>query len=135
MHVSLTLKILIALGVATALLYLIAANFSAAESRFECNGHIASESNPEPLKIHVKLQEYRWWVGLWSDSDGSMFIEIPNQTLEYVSHIKQAGDQLQLFDDPSSGDRSMKGSFSTLSHEIAVRVTDIGFFDGTCVYQ
>lgn len=132
MWASSALKFLGALGIATVLLHLIVANFSAIESRYECEGQIASSSVPEPLKIYVKLQEYRWWVDLWSDSDGSMFIEVPNQSLEYVSHIKRVGDQLQLFESRSPGTLSLKGNFSTLSQAMAIRVIDVGFFDGTC---
>lgn len=126
------LKIFGLLGIVTVLLYLIAANFSAVESRFECEGQIMAGSDPEPLEIYVKLQEYRWWVDLWSDSDGSMFIEVPNKSLEYISHIKRVGNQLQLFDGHSAGDLSLKGNFSTLSRSMAIRVADAGFFDGTC---
>lgn len=109
------------------LLFAAVATFSAAESRFSCVGAISREAAPKPITIFIKLNEYRWWVGLWSDSDGDLHLEIPNESVEYFGHVVEVGDQLQIFD----FDRKMQGNFSTLSKALALQ-TRRGFFDGKC---
>jgi len=120
------LKYLGLLGLVVVLLFVVVANFSAVESCYECSGGISSEGGSRPITIYTKLEEYRWWIGLWGDSDGALYIEIPNKVVEYF-HVFEVGNQLQLFDDS----KRLKGNFSTLSKTIAIS-TPFGFFDGTC---
>ncbi len=121
------LKYLGALLVAAIGLFLIAANFSAVETRFQCSGEISSHDNSQQATIYMKLREYRWWVELWSDSDGSVWLEVPNRALEYFEHIVEVGDQLQIYDHQ----RNLKGHFSSLSKTLAV-TTSVLSFDGIC---
>jgi len=108
--------------------FLYALNFSVKLSNFECTGKILSSENTEPITVYIILEEYRWWVGLWSDSDGNVKLEIPNKTVDYYSHVIKVGSQLQIYNKPSE----MKGNFSMLSKVLSLK-TPIGFFDGKCV--
>ena len=124
-------KILGATGVAALLLFVLVANFSAVESRFQCPGMISSTDGPRPVTVYLKLSEYRWWVGLWSESDAALHIEIPNTYVDYFGNVRRVGDQYQLFD----SENRIKGNFSTRSKILAINLplklkTD--FFDGTC---
>lgn len=121
------IKYLGAIVVAALLLFVFVANFSSVETRFECTGETASQKGSQRTTVFVKLAKYRWWVGLWSDSSGHMWLEIPNNTFEYIENIKEVGYQLQLYDFKNN----IKGHFSTLSKTLALKV-DSGFFDGTC---
>ena len=109
-------------------LFLFAANFSSVTSNYECPGVITNGENAAPKTIYIVLKEYRWWVGLWSDSDGNLKLEIPNEHLDYYSHVVEVGNQLQIYYRPSE----MKGHFSTLSKTLALKIP-YGFFDGKCV--
>jgi len=125
------MKILGAIGVAVLLLFVIVAKFSTVESRFQCPGEISSTDGIRPVTVYLKLEEYRWWVGLWSESDAAVHIEIPNTYIDYFGNVKKVGDQYQIFDSA----KSLKGNFSTLSKTLAIQLpiklkTD--FFDGTC---
>ena len=122
------LKILGGLLMLAVLLYLFAANFSAVESRYECSGKITSDGTKQAATIFLKLEKYRWWVGLWSDSIGSAWVELPNQTVDSFGHITEAGDLLQFWD--SQG--KFRGNFSTLSGAVGVELGAFGVFDGTC---
>ncbi|MBX6334376.1 hypothetical protein IRY61_03500 [Candidatus Saccharibacteria bacterium] len=122
------LKILGGLVALTVLLFLFVVNFSAVESRFECSGKITSNGIETPVKIFLKLETYRWWVGLWSDSSGSAWLEVPNQTVRYFGHITKARDILQLWDSPGK----LSGNFSTLSGALGVHLGAFGAFEGTC---
>jgi hypothetical protein len=121
------LKYLGALVLVVVLLYTFLVKSSAVVSKFECSGGISSEGGSHPVTVYMQLEEYRWWVGLWSDSNGNLRIEIPNKTIQYYGHVVKAGSQLQIFyrqNDP-------RGNFSTLSKALALS-TPNGFFDGTC---
>lgn len=121
------LKYLGALLVAAIGLFLIVVNFSASETRFQCSGKISSHGNSQQATIYMKLHEYRWWVGLWGDSDGSVWLEVPNRTFEYFEHVVEVGDQLQIYD----YERNIKGNFSSLSKTLFI-TTSVWSFDGTC---
>ena len=121
---KLTAAILVAVGAA----YFVVMNFSAKESTFVCSGTMNAAAGQSPAKVFFRITEYRWWVHLWSESDGSVSLEVPNTTVEYYGHVKVLGDQLQILRDPSS----IKGSFSKLSHFLLL-ATPVGAFEGTCV--
>ena len=125
------LKLLGGLLVFALLLFLFVANFSAVESRFECHGKITANGGEQPATVFFKLERYRWWVGLWSDSSGSAWVEVPSQTVSYFGHVTQAGDQLQIWDSFGSPG-NFSGIFSTLSHTLGVKIAAVGVFDGTC---
>ena len=108
-------------------LFVFVANFSSVESRFSCSGEISHNGNTETSTIYIKLEEYRWWVGLWSDSDGNFFLEIPNTHVEYYSNVLDTGTQIQIL----GHQKELKGNFSKLSKTLALD-TPFGFFDGTC---
>jgi len=120
-------KSLAVLGTTALFLYGAVVAFSASESRFRCDGTLSSRNGAEAIEVYVKVAEYRWWVGLWSSSDGAMWLEIPNKTVEYYSHLVEVGDQLQVHRNPGE----LSGNFSMLSHALTLK-TPLGFFDGTC---
>ena len=112
-------------------LFLFVANFSATEKSFACSGTITKENISQGSKtVFIKLTEYRPWVGLWSDSSGSVHLEIPNEWYDYFDHVEVVGDQLQIFD--SYPQKTIKGNFSTLSNALAID-TPAGLFEGNCV--
>ncbi len=121
------LKYIVAFLVAAIGLFLFVANFSAVETRFQCTGKISSQGKSQHAIIYMKLHEYRWWVGFWSDSDGSVWLEVPNSSLEYFERVIEVGDQLQIYD----YQKNPKGYFSNLSKTLAV-TTSVWSFDGTC---
>ena len=65
--------------------------------------------------------------GLWSDSDASLHLELPNTFVRFFGHVIRVGDHYQILD----FDKKLKGNFSTLSKALAMN-TPAGFFDGTC---
>ena len=124
-------KILGAIGGAAVLLFLFVANFSAVESRFQCPGEISSTDGSRPVTVYLKLEEYRWWVGLWSESDAAIHVEIPNTYIDYFGNVKKVGDQYQIFDSA----QRIKGNFSMLSKVLAINLPlklQTDFFDGAC---
>ena len=110
------------------LLFVFVANFSATEYRYECKGSFkTADEQYEDDTIYLKLSDYRFWVKMWSGSDASLNIEVPNKHVDYYGHLEKVGDQLQIYD----FDKNLKGNFSKLSKTLALQ-TYLGFFDGTC---
>jgi len=121
----------LALKITTATLLLLVAllviviSCSGKASAYKCTGKLAE--GDESMELHILVTEYRWWVGLWSDSDGAVYLELPNAMVQYYSKVEEVGPQLQIRD----GD-DLSGNFSTLSKTLAIK-TYVGFFDGSCV--
>ena len=109
--------------------FLFVVNFSAVESRFECPGEFTLNVQKTQSRVFLKIEEYRWWAGLWSESDGSVRFEIPNSSGGYYGYVRKFGDQLQMSEDASS---IVKGSFSKLSRALMLLSTPSGIFDGLC---
>jgi len=119
-------KFVAGLAIFAVLLFVFLAKFSAVESRFECSGDISAEGVSHPTTIYMVLTEYRWWVGLWSDYDGNIWVELPDKTLHYYGNIEKILTNYHI-NDPISG----RGTFSTLSKALDIK-TPYGFFDGKC---
>lgn len=122
-------KIKLTLALLTILIggFLVVANFSARETRFECGGETIENSQPAKTTLFIKVDEYRWWVRLWSESRGSIWLEAPNSWVEYYHHIRVVGDHLHIYKDPTS----FSGSFSKLSLSLSIALPT-GTFTGTC---
>jgi len=113
-----------------AVLFLIVANFSTTESDFQCSGEVTSVAPTYPLTIYIKLSEYRWFVSLWSDSNASLNLEVPNTWVDYFGHLEKVGNQFQIYESYPN-EKVLKGNFSSLSKVLAIELP-FGFFDGTC---
>lgn len=122
------LKYLGALLVAALGLFLFVVYFSAVETRFQCSGELSSQGNSQKAILHMKLNEYRWWVGLWSNSVGDVTLEVQNKPLvDHFGNIEKNGDLLQIYD----YEKRPQGYFSILSKTLAI-TTSRWSFDGTC---
>ena len=117
-------KITLILLIAVFLLVLVGF-FSSKTTNYECTGSF--QKNSTQKSVFLKHKEYRFWVGLWSDSKGMLWIEIPGKDMDVVTEIKEAGTLLQLY----GYSKEMKGHFSPLSKFISVKISD-DFFDGQC---
>lgn len=99
--------------------------FSTKSTNYECTGSFKKNSTDKV--IFLKYKEYRFWVGLWNDSKGMLWIEIPGKDSDVVTEIKEVGNLLQLY----GYNKEMKGHFSTLSKFISIRISG-DFYDGQC---
>jgi hypothetical protein len=120
------LKVLGASALALVAIAVLLLKFSAVETRYRCTGSLATQGQTDNVEVFLKRQSYRWWVGLWSQSQGSFWLEIPNRTVEYYSNVTGT-DILGL-----SGSDGFRGTFSTLSNALQVNVPTVGNFTGVC---
>lgn len=105
---------------------LVVLNFSGTESKFKCNGEALINGKSQKSSVFIKLHEYRWWVGLWNDSDGSIWLEAPKVTLAYFDNLNDSGNQIQIYERDN-----LRGYFSKLSNTLEIHDPDISF-TGTC---
>jgi hypothetical protein len=120
------LKILGIGGVLCLVLLFIASNFSEVKSKYQCEGR----AGVKEMKVFVKLSEYRWFVRLWSTSDGAMWTEVPNELYGFYPRLQSIGDNYQIFSDLQGGNPA--GQFSTLSNALRLNMIGEGEFEGIC---
>mgnify|MGYP001166096190 FL=1 len=102
-------------------------NFSITYYRYECNGVIQKNGVEENQTVFLKLGVLAFHTKIWADSDGSLWIELPNQWVDSYTDLNKVGDSYQI----SSYKGALKGNFSTLSKTIMLD-TEFGFYDGKC---
>ena len=108
------LGLIVLLGI---VLLVVLSNFSAVQSNYECLGEIAYDGSTQPTTVYMQLEEYRWWVGLWGESDAVLVTEMPNEGLfEYYPRLVGSDIVLQI----SDGAGDLKGAFSKLSHMLTL---------------
>jgi len=110
--------------------FVIAANFSERRIVLTCKGETTIAEQSEPDTLYAALNEYRWWVGLWSDSDGSLRVESSDGMLLYYDYLKGSYPIVRIFYG-DSGKLEFKGSYSKLSNSLTL-VMGGAVFDGTC---
>lgn len=122
---KLTMKKSIAIILSTIIFVVLVGFFSAKTTNYECTGSF--QKNTIDKVIFLKHKEYRFWVSLWSESIGMLWIEIPGKSMDLVTDIKEVGHLLQLY----GYNKEMKGHFSTLSKFISIKIFG-DFYDGQC---
>ncbi len=99
--------------------------FSTKTTNYECTGSF--QKNTTDKVIFLKHKEHRFWVSLWSESKGMLWIELPGKDMDVVTDIKEVGNLLQLY----GYNKDFKGHFSTLSKFISLKISS-DFYDGQC---
>ena len=107
---------------------LILANYSSTNTVFACAGAFTQAGEVSgPDTIYMDLKQFSWWVGFWSDSDGSLWVEIPDRLVLYFSDLTEAGNFIRIH----KHDDTFAGQLSTLSGSVSIN-TIYGVFDGQC---
>jgi len=112
---------------AIGLVFFIVVRYSATESRFACIGAAQSE----PMRVHLKVVQYRAWVKLWSDSAGEVWLEGSDFFIVYYPTVRVVADQVQF----RTGDdltTAKSGTLSLLSGNMRAEVPGRGWVDFTC---
>jgi hypothetical protein len=106
-------------------------NFSEVTTSYSCNGEMkGKDDNTEKMKLFMKLNDYRWWVHLWSKSDGNLHVEIPNYGFgvsEYYGNVEKLSERY-IFSDLNN---KPVGYFSLLSKTLLIFINKESF-KGEC---
>lgn len=125
-----TIKFFLLICLVIILLLAFVIKFSSANTQYECEGHrtFAITGTVEPTKLFLKLEEYRFWVNLWSNSDAALHVEIPNVGFFYFHKLTKEGELLKIYGNSGS---EISGHFSNLSKNLALNLGST-FFEGSC---
>ena len=121
------------LVVAVVVLGSAATKFSAVEVRYQCNAEVyRAQSEPTVASLKFRMAEYRWWMRLWSGSDGSLWLESPQEIVQHYTNLRAAenypGRHWYILD--SNGKE--RGGFSTSDGMLGIE-TPVGLFAGECL--
>jgi hypothetical protein len=111
----------------------VAAKFSGAEVRYQCEGEIyRAQSDPTVASVEFGMAEYRWWKRLWSGSDGSLWIESPQEIAQLYLSLRAKEEYLGRHWSILNSDGKERGGFSTSDGMLAIE-TPAGLFAGKCL--
>jgi hypothetical protein len=110
-------------------IFLVIANFSEKEQRYECSGNTTGPQARADLKLYLKTTEFRWWIKLWGESQGTVWVELPREFTYSFGHVKIAGEKWDIYKDITP--RQLTGDFSTLSRALAIELGQ-EVFRGQC---
>jgi hypothetical protein len=103
--------------------------FSASEHRYQCSGTLVKDGVTARIGAYLTLDEYRWWVRLWSESEGKVKLEFPRISAVYFyDNVRKVGDFRQIY---SVTGGELAGNFSHSRNAISIQSTS-GLFDGAC---
>lgn len=107
--------------------FAVVAKYSVVATVYECSGTLAPDGDHTWLaEMFVKHNRYRWWVHLWSNSDGEITAEVLHGMRAYYSEVEEFGDSINI-----AQDGTRMGVLSRLSMGIDLKTPE-GLFTGTC---
>jgi hypothetical protein len=129
-----SLKVLLGLVVTFGAASYLVVNHSAKEQELTCDGYLRRGAESQPEKAYVVLTEYRWWVHLWAESDGSVQAQTDKSALSrYIPFVMKIGDgSLALFEFREEKLGKMVGGFRAANGEITITFLSNIVFVGTC---
>lgn len=121
----------------TAGLYIVV-NHSEIRQELICKGHWKEEPSASET-AYVQLNEYRWWVRLWADSNGNAKVQTDRRAMsEYIPHIIKIHDgRLALYsfhdyDFSANKVGKFRGGYRAANGEITIEFLPEAVFIGTC---
>ena len=127
-------KVVLGLVVILVLAYVVLANFSVVNEHFDCVGTTTKEGKSEEQEFVLRVGLYRWWVS-WGDSDGTVWVELPNKRVKWFNTLRVDSIALRFGDDGNvfTAGASEAGRLSTISHVASIFLKDYGVLNGKCV--
>lgn len=107
--------------------------YSSATDTYVCSGTISSETEPDKeVTVFMAHEKYAPWVHLWSDSDGSVWIEGKEVWTTFYSNTHSNKRTLLVYADESVEDLKLVGQYSFLQDYLTI---DLGWqrFRGNCI--
>jgi hypothetical protein len=110
----------------------IATGFSSVEVRYQCQVEIVrAQSEPTEASVKFRVAKYRWWMQLWSGSDGSLWIESPQEIVQHYPNLRVEEEYSGLHWHILNGQGKKHGEFSTSDGSFGIE-TPLGLFAGRC---
>ncbi len=112
------------------LLYIVGNHSIADEYQISCKGQYFLKGEVvDEGEVFFKFQKYRWWVQLWSDSDGDGYVEYKDGYLDYLNDLEILRGWGDIVFDKQGGGK--KGRYSAMSKNMRWVYGDQDF-EGKC---
>ena len=104
------------------------------EMYFLCKGDYSQDASKSGGDLYFTWRTYSWFVHLWSDNDGDVFIETEDGYIDAYTDVKIVVGyrQLRLKDKYSTSPLDLKGQYNFPSKKLWLKSTPSGTFNGTC---
>jgi len=124
-YLGLVIAIVLGLG------YLVVNHSIADETKLVCKGKFFTGGKAlDEEDIFFKFQKFRWWVHLWSDSDGVGFVELKGGILDNLENLEILRGWGDIVFDRAGG--AKKGRYSGMSRTMRY-VYGGKPFEGKCI--
>ena len=115
--------------------FYVVVNYSALTQELTCKGYWKElGQNKEVAEVaHVQLTEYRWWVHLWSESDGNVKAQTEKFALaHYIPFVRKLNEgSLALYEFRESKSADLQGGYRAANGELTLKFSDNLVFVGT----
>jgi hypothetical protein len=115
----------------------VVANYSELTQELTCKGYWKElGQNKEVAEVaHVRLTEYRWWVHLWSETDGNVQAQTEKFALaHYIPFVRKLGKgSLAIYEfwGSESPSADFEGGYREANGELTLKFSDNLVFVGT----
>jgi hypothetical protein len=131
------LKIIAVAVLLVGVCFYVVVNYSELTQELTCKGYWKElGQNKEVAEVaHVQLTEYRWWVRLWSESNGNVKVQTEKFALaHYIPFVRKIGEgSLAIYEfwgsEPPSAD--FEGGYRAANGELTLKFSDNLVFVGT----
>lgn len=121
------MKILRALLVAAAVLFLLVVNLSVVETALLCSGVISAHGFSRPGKALVTIRSYRPWISVWTEKKGYIWMELPEQSGTCHVYFRNGGELVRISDRAAG----IEGVFSVSTRILHLQTPEWSF-DAAC---
>jgi len=132
------LKVVLGLVIISAVGLYVMVNHSEIRQELVCSGHW-KDAPTEPETAYLQLNEYRWWVRLWSNKQGNAKVQTDKRAMsEYFSDVTRVHDgRLAIYaffdyDFRANQLGKFRGGYRAANKEITIEFLPTAIFIGTC---
>ncbi|OSQ42457.1 hypothetical protein [Thalassospira alkalitolerans] len=114
---------------AAGFLFVLFINFSTKEQNFFCAGTEMVDGKDSPTSFFLKFERFRWFI-LWSDDDGSAWVETQDGQVYYFAYLDDSGVDWNFADQKFL--IPPFGKFSSISNKAMIGIRDGFVVEGEC---
>ena len=121
-----------AIAIIIGLFYIVANHSISDEIKLECTGNFYYQGDKQPEeKVFFKFKKYRWWVGIWGDSQGTGYVQRESGHLDYIPWLEFVSGWDDIVFDNAGGAKS--GRYSAMTRIMRYVPFAKNLFEGKCV--
>lgn len=122
-------RVAILFFLAAGFLFVMFSDFSAKEQNFLCIGTETTGGKASPTSFSLKFERLRWFI-LWSDDDGSAWLETQGGQAYYFAYLDDSGTYWNFADQKFL--IPPFGRFSSISNKAMIGIRDGFVVEGEC---